>query len=592
MDEKIFCGNILQNPKYKREENSETEIVSEIHAATEIAAHTNRMGTFAGNRGHGTAGESGNTVVDKAMLRNADTVGYSNEKNGADRIVDGILIQTKYCKTARASVNAAFEKGTDGKIRYRYYDKNDVPMQLEVPKGQYNEAVKIMRKRIAEGKVPNVSDPDRAESLIREGNIKYETACRIAKAGNIDSLMFDMAHGVVIGTSALGISAVITYAQATWQHKTPQKALDMAIYSGIKMGGLAFMTTVISSQLTRTAINKSLLPVSNEIVKRLPSDLRQIYVNTLKEGAPIYGAAASKNLARLLRNNIIADAVALLVLSADDISNFLKGCISAKQLFKNLMTLVGGLGGSYIGAIGGVAIGAIIPLPGSTTAGLWIGRFVGGSIGGSVTCSVMNEFFEDDAEEMVQILNERLILLAEDYLLNKIELEIVISELQSYFDEKVLLKMFASEDRKQFADKLLTKIIDSVIRQRAFIVIPRMKQIEEGLIRTLDICNNRYLRETNVIDEVQAVRNYLGNNVPDHVVKKAAYAAIQMDTVLRQTEMLLKNPTNDEISGAVIENDNEVCQLEAERLKEKENFERTLEYWNNYWRNREERSLK
>ena len=152
--------------------------------------------------------------------------------------------------------------------------------------------------------------------------------------------------------------------------------------------------------------------------------------------------------------------------------------------------------------------------------------------------------------------------------------------------------MFASEDRKQFADELLTKIVDSVIRQRAFIVIPRIKQIEEGLIRTLDICNNKYLPVTDVIDEVQAVRNYLGNNVPYHVVKKAAYAAIQMDTVLRQTEMLLKNPTNDEISGAVIENNNEVCQLEAERLKEKENFERTLEYWKNYWRNREERSLK
>ena len=52
-------------------------------------------------------------------------------------MVDGILIQTKYCSTATNSVNAAF----DSNGNYRYYDAKGKPMQLEVPADQYDDLV-------------------------------------------------------------------------------------------------------------------------------------------------------------------------------------------------------------------------------------------------------------------------------------------------------------------------------------------------------------------------------------------------------------------------------------------------------------------
>ena len=73
-----------------------------------------------------------------------------------------------------------------------------------------------MEQKIKEGKVPGVSDPKRAKDLIRKGHVTYAQAKAIAKAGTIESLTFDAAHGVVIGASALGISATITFAQAIW----------------------------------------------------------------------------------------------------------------------------------------------------------------------------------------------------------------------------------------------------------------------------------------------------------------------------------------------------------------------------------------
>ncbi|MDK4563980.1 hypothetical protein QG053_02740 [Kingella kingae] len=48
-------------------------------------------------RGHGFAAEKANHLYDKFTGKNAHLVGGDNAKNGADRLVDGIQIQTKFC---------------------------------------------------------------------------------------------------------------------------------------------------------------------------------------------------------------------------------------------------------------------------------------------------------------------------------------------------------------------------------------------------------------------------------------------------------------------------------------------------------------
>ncbi|MHC5372229.1 hypothetical protein ACYSNU_00355 [Enterococcus sp. LJL120] len=139
------------------------------------------------NMGHGHAAEYANNLIDsiKHPFSKVEQVGQNNAKNGADRVVGLDFIQTKYCNSARNSVNAAFAKKSDGG-QYRYGG-----MQLEVPKDQYNEAVKIMEQRICEGKVEGYDNPKDASKIIRKGNVTYQEAKLIAKGGNIVSLKYD-----------------------------------------------------------------------------------------------------------------------------------------------------------------------------------------------------------------------------------------------------------------------------------------------------------------------------------------------------------------------------------------------------------------
>jgi hypothetical protein len=89
--------------------------------------------------GHGFAAEDANALNDKLRGKKVEKTGLSNELNGADRIVYGKMIQTKYYQTAERSVDAAFDQTTGN---YRY--KGQI---LEVPKDQYQEAIAQMKEK-------------------------------------------------------------------------------------------------------------------------------------------------------------------------------------------------------------------------------------------------------------------------------------------------------------------------------------------------------------------------------------------------------------------------------------------------------------
>lgn len=98
----------------------------------------------------------------------AQIVGDDNAKNGADRIVDGIYIQSKYCATGACCINECFADGGKGTFRYMADGK---PMEIEVPADQniYDDAVKIMEEKIKNGQVPGVSDPREAKNWSGKG---------------------------------------------------------------------------------------------------------------------------------------------------------------------------------------------------------------------------------------------------------------------------------------------------------------------------------------------------------------------------------------------------------------------------------------
>ncbi len=95
---------------------------------------------YHGTRGHGFAAEDANHLDDVLSGKNAKIVGDDNVKNGADRLVNGQEIQTKYCKSGSKCISECFENS-----EFRYFDKFGEPMQIEVPKDKYDDAIKALR---------------------------------------------------------------------------------------------------------------------------------------------------------------------------------------------------------------------------------------------------------------------------------------------------------------------------------------------------------------------------------------------------------------------------------------------------------------
>ena len=443
-------------------------------------------------RGHGFAAEHANHMADKFMGRDAKIVGDDNAKNGADRVVDGVNVQTKYCRSGSACVGECFEKGN-----YRYWNADGTPMQIEVPKDMYDAAIKAMEDRIKRGEVKGVTDPAEAKNMIRKGHFTYDQVRNIAKAGTVESIIYDAASGAVIARNAFGITAVISFALSIWQGEEFEVAIKHATIQGLKSGGIAFATAVLSGQLSKAGLNSLLVSSSEAIAKAIGPKASAVLINAFRSGTNIYGAAAMKSLAKLLRNNGITAAVSFAVLSVGDVTNIFRGRISGKQLFKNLTntgaSIAGGtggwIGGTALGAKAGAAIGTFIAPGAGTAIGAGIGSTVGGLVGalGLGTASskvsevVLDQFIEDDADAMVKIIQNVFTSLSEEYLINKKEAEDITTALQQVLDGKLLKIMFASENREQFAQDLLIGLFDDVARNRKFIALPSEEQFQDGL---------------------------------------------------------------------------------------------------------------
>lgn len=502
------------------------------YSQNETIAHNDKLLRFNGRQGHGYAAEQGNNLYDTINGRNAEILGDDNAKNGPDRMVDGQLIQTKYCQNANASVNSGFKNG-----KYRYLDSNGNPMQLEVPSDQYDEAIRIMEEKIRKGQVPGCKNPKDASKIIRKGNITLKQAINIAKAGTVESLVFDAAHGAVIGLSAAGISSTIILARALWNGEDLDTALDIAMYSGIQAGGITFVTSVISSQITKTGVSNLLIEPSNELVKLLPSTVRKQLLTAIRDGAPIYGAAASKNLAKLLRGNFITQVVTVLVLSSNDILHYAKGKMSGKQLFKEVTTLVSGL-------IGGGVVGVLLAPLGPV--GVIIGSIIGTGLSSEAMRRLLNQFIEDDAVKLIEIVNNRFAILANEYLLSKSELDLVVEILRGCLVYGKLLEMYASEDRIIFANELIKKCISSVIIWRASILIPDQVSLTKSITRVLMKIEDRSLL-INSIDKSnpqEIAKKILNRDVPKLVAMKGLYVGTQSNIIRNQKELMLYKTQN------------------------------------------------
>ena len=344
-----------------------------------------------GNRrnGHGFAAEDANALADRRSGHKVQKTGWDNAPDGPDRIVDGVKIQTKYCQSARASVNSAFNKQPG---KYRYPDQ-----KLEVPKDQYEEAVKVMEEKIRDGKVEGVTDPAQAKDLVRKGHYTYDQAVKIAKAGNWESLKFDIRNQAGASATAGAISAAVTFASAKHQGATTKEAFKA---SGIKAGktaGKTMVTGVATQQFLRTsdgcATTAVLQKSANKAIDAaMRSSIGRKVVEKTAEGVgkrALTGAAARNVLSRTASTHVVTATAAFAISAIPDTIRLCTGKISGKEYGErtacNGAGAVGGTGGAWAGA----AIGSCI-CPGIGTA---IGGFIGGIVGGIGASAGVSKLF-------------------------------------------------------------------------------------------------------------------------------------------------------------------------------------------------------
>ncbi|EMK6944136.1 hypothetical protein ACMFRU_003496 [Vibrio cholerae] len=431
------------------------------------------------SRGHGFAAEKANHLKDIMSGKDAKIVGGDNAKNGADRLVDGVNIQTKYCNSGSKCISECFENGT-----FRYLNADGSPMQIEVPSDKYDSAVQAMENRIKNGQVPGVTDPELAKDIVRKGAFTYEQVRNIAKFGTIESLTYDAVNGIKLAGTAMGISAAVSFAVSIWNGEDWDKALESSCYVGLKVGGVAWVSSIITAQLGRTGIEQGLRGATDWVVQQIGPKAAAWIANGLRSGNAIYGAAAMNHVSKLLRGNIVTGVVTTLVISSVDFVRMFQGRCSGAQLFKNVAStasgVAGGTGGWMAGAAGGAALGSIIPVIGTTAGGIiggLLGAFAGGTAANAAANAILDEFIEDDAKEMLGVVEKMFGELAFDYLLNKEEAESIIDEFKSEDVPDFLRDMYAAKDRNAFARDKFEPMIEKVAKNRNLIHLPSNEQL-------------------------------------------------------------------------------------------------------------------
>ncbi|GGR67090.1 hypothetical protein GCM10008959_31580 [Deinococcus seoulensis] len=448
-----------------------------------------------GDRGHGFAAEQRNNQLDRLSGKDARVVGDDNAKNGPDRIVNGTWIQSKYCSSGSKCIQQCF----DDQGRFRYLTPDGRPMEIEVPADMYDSAVQAMKDRIQNGKIPGVTDPAEASKIVRKGTITYAQARRIAKFGSIEGLKYDSVRGVKLAAGAAGMSALVTTFLSVCDGDSPGMAVRQGASAGLRVGGVAWLSSVGAAQLGRTSLEKGLRPTTDAVVKKLgPKAVRFIVKGT---GKNLSGAAANSHLSKLMRGNVVTGAVTVAVLSTGDVVNAFRGRVSVAQLFKNLTvttaSVAGGTGGAMAGAAAGAALGTILFPGGGTVLGFGIGAIfagasalLGGAAAGTVSQkaskAMMDVLIEDDAKKMIAILEKVLAEEVQIALLNQKECNQVVDTLQKKDLSSALRKMHADPNRSGFARELITPFIDAVLAKRPKFTPPSDEEFLSAAVKLLE----------------------------------------------------------------------------------------------------------
>lgn len=491
----------MSDSEHNREHFRRGGIGVGIGAGTTFFERNSQIDKYHTMQGHGFAAEDANALHDTLRGKSVNKVGTDNAPDGADRIVDGVSIQVKYCKTPEDTYRAFFES-KDGTLRYD-------DMTWEVPKGQGDAVKAKLREDIKQGKIhtkdgTTITDPNMADEMVREGNVTYEQAKNIAKAGNIDSIKFDIANSAITCSCVFGISFCVSLAFALWDGKSVKDAVKEGLGSALTAGLETMVISVASQQLLRTKLIGHGTKIAARYLTRavwktgIGKSAIQHLASALA-GKTLTGAAAMNVVSKTLRSNVVTSVITTAMMTAPDFYRAaFAGSISWKQFSKNLAvnasSVAGGAAGGFGGAAAGASLGTLI-LPGIGTViggalGGLAGAFGGGTLAGKAAKAVADSITPDDSQEMLDLCQEVGESLAFDYLLSEKESHEFIEKLQGVIDPDFLRHMFASSEhdsgRRAWARARFEPLVQDIVKQRHPLLIPTKYELSLAIAEIVD----------------------------------------------------------------------------------------------------------
>lgn len=284
----------------------------------------------------------------------------------------------------------------------------------------------------------------------------------------------------------MGLSAAVSFAINLWNGESAETAIKESILQGLKTGGTSFIISVFSSQLAKSGLNTALIPASRVIVHAIGPKASAVIVNAFRPaGNAISGAAAMQSAAKLLRGNMITSTVTFVVMSAGDVADIIQGRISWKQLAKNVSTTAVGVTGGALGWIGGAALGTAI-LPGAGTVVGIIFSVAAGWGANEGAKAIADLIAEDDADEMIRIIENEFATIAPEYFLDEDEVNQSVANLQELITAEMLKQMYQYKNHTAFARQLIEMAIDPVVAQRAYVELPSEDEYSEYLADVLE----------------------------------------------------------------------------------------------------------
>ncbi|WP_313127498.1 hypothetical protein [Proteiniclasticum ruminis] len=472
--EETFSKN--QNESYSNDILTNAGTVGAMHSmAGQYGELKNLMN---GRQGHGYGAEYGNNTMDKLRGKSVQNAGQKlvngrQVKNGADRIVNGVEIQTKYCRSASSTLGEIIDHD-----RLRYWNSEGKPMRIEVPREQYKKVVNDLQRKIDNGEIKDLPKGTKATKIIAKGLLTYLESQRVAKGGTIEGLVVDTANGVITCAYAGGISALMNFATNIWAGASLEDSIASSVKVSAKVMGRGTAIYVLSMQLSRKEfVNYFKGHTLDGILNGTgySTILNPAYIASEKLARDIKGSTLARStlgnklqLQKIDGKMVISSGVMFAFTFGPDIARTMVGRISTKQLFKNATT--------SSAAIAGAAIGnTFMPV---------VGAVVGGAVGGFIAKSVLDEFIEDDAKEMFQVLKEEFIDCVMLMNLKKEEFAEMLSMTMGNPElPHVLRDMYASQNVRNYAR-------ENLVEEAAVIILGKRKRITADM---MDEAMNKYI---------------------------------------------------------------------------------------------------